>query len=110
MGSESSPRELFGAVFAVLHLLKPSDSLVVYATHEVFDHPKLIPAEFSSKSHQIDFHPVSEVITMEDDPLTAIRTKKGSSLVVGITQIKEKRIDALVTAGNTGALIAAATI
>lgn len=110
MGSESSPRELFGAVFAVLHLLKPSDSLVVYASNEIFDPPKLIPAKFSNNSHQIDFHPVSETITMEDDPLTSIRLKKGSSLVIGISHIKEKRIDALVTAGNTGALIAAATI
>lgn len=47
---------------------------------------------------------------MNDDPLTALRQKKGSSIALGIRLLKKKQIDAFVSAGNTGALIASATI
>jgi glycerol-3-phosphate acyltransferase PlsX len=52
----------------------------------------------------------SQVITMEDDPLVAVRTKKDSSLVVGIQALKNGVIDAFVSAANTGALIAASSL
>ncbi|HET55730.1 MAG TPA: phosphate acyltransferase PlsX [Ignavibacteria bacterium] len=51
-----------------------------------------------------------EQITMSDSPATAIRTKKNSSLVVGATLVKEKKVDAFVSAGNTGAMLAASTL
>lgn len=53
---------------------------------------------------------VNEVIHMDDDPLHAIRRKKESSLCVGVRLLKEKKLDALVSTGNTGALIAAANM
>lgn len=51
----------------------------------------------------------SEVLTMEDKPLKAIREKKDSSLVRAVELVKEGRADALISPGNTGALVAAAT-
>lgn len=48
----------------------------------------------------------SEVITMEDKPLRAIAKKKDSSMVRGFNLIKEGRAAALVSSGNTGALMA----
>jgi len=54
------------------------------------------------------FSEVTEVIHMDDDPLAAIRRKKESSLSLSIRFLKEGKIDALVTTGNTGALIACA--
>ncbi|HSX12599.1 MAG TPA: phosphate acyltransferase PlsX, partial [Rhabdochlamydiaceae bacterium] len=53
---------------------------------------------------------VSEFISMEDGPLTAVRRKKNSSLCLGIRKLKEYAIDALITAGNTGALLACAKL
>jgi glycerol-3-phosphate acyltransferase PlsX len=52
----------------------------------------------------------SEVLTMEDNPLSAIRKKKDSSMARGIELIKTGQADALISAGNTGALIAASTL
>lgn len=46
-----------------------------------------------------------EVITNEDKPVKAIRRKKNSSMVVGLTLVKEKKADAFISAGNTGALL-----
>ena len=45
-----------------------------------------------------------EVITMHDDPSTAVRRKKNSSMAVGLTMLKNGEGDAFVSAGSTGAL------
>lgn len=51
-----------------------------------------------------------QVVTMEDNPATAFKEKKNSSLTVGLTMLREGRGDAFVTAGSTGALLSAATM
>lgn len=48
----------------------------------------------------------SELILNEDKPVKAIRSKKDSSMVVALNLVKEKKADAIVSAGNTGALLA----
>jgi len=52
----------------------------------------------------------SEVVEMCDNPATAFREKKDSSLTVGLTMLKNGQGDAFVSAGSTGALLAAATL
>lgn len=52
----------------------------------------------------------TEVITMGDSPVAALRKKKGSSIGVCIELVKNKEADAVVTAGNTGAAVAASTL
>ena len=52
--------------------------------------------------------PASEVVGMNEDVRTAIRTKKDSSMRVAIDLVKEGRAHACVSAGNTGALMGTA--
>jgi glycerol-3-phosphate acyltransferase PlsX len=52
----------------------------------------------------------SEVITFDDSPTVALKTKKQSSIVVGMTLVKEGKVDAFVSAGNTGAVLSASTL
>ena len=52
--------------------------------------------------------PASEVVGMDEDVRTAIRTKKNSSMRVAIDLVKEGRAQACVSAGNTGALMGTA--
>jgi len=52
----------------------------------------------------------SEVIEMDEHPANAVRSKKDSSIVVGCRLVKEGEADAFVSAGNTGACMAAATL
>ncbi|MCE1187725.1 MAG: phosphate acyltransferase PlsX [Ignavibacteria bacterium] len=52
----------------------------------------------------------SEVIEMCDVPTQAIKNKKDSSIVVGCKMVKERQVDAFVSAGNTGAMMAASTL
>ncbi len=49
-----------------------------------------------------------EVIGMEEHPLLALRKKKNASINVGMRLLKEGKLDALVSAGNTGALVSSA--
>lgn len=52
----------------------------------------------------------AEVIEMHDDPATAFKTKKDSSMTVGLNLLKEGKGDAFVSAGSTGALLSAGTL
>lgn len=103
MGSESSPIVLFEAIAEAVK--QNSEAVfVILLTQAVLDliQPQPHPS--------IEFHPVTEVITMDDDPLSSIRQKKNSSLVKGLELLKRQEINGFITAGNTGALIAAATL
>lgn len=112
MGSDSSPSIIFDAVIQALDKLEPSLRLIVLATQSVIDElqPKAKTVLFPDKLARLSFFLASDYIHMNDDPLTALRQKKGSSMAMGIRLLKKKQIDAFVSAGNTGALIASSTI
>lgn len=112
MGSERSPLVLFDAVLEAAKHLKATETLVVFATQNVIDDlsQEIYSVLSSTATGRVVFHVVKETITMNDDPLTAIRHKKGSSLVTGIRLLKKHQIDAFLTAGNTGAVMACATL
>jgi glycerol-3-phosphate acyltransferase PlsX len=52
----------------------------------------------------------SQIITMEDGAMAAVREKKDSSISVGVSLHKDGRADAFVSAGNTGAVMSASTL
>jgi glycerol-3-phosphate acyltransferase PlsX len=51
-----------------------------------------------------------EVITMKDDATSALKSKKNSSLYIGMELLRNKQVDAFLSAGNTGAMLSTATI
>ena len=52
----------------------------------------------------------TEIITMNDDPSTATRRKKNSSMAVALKMLADGEGDAVVSAGSTGALLTGATL
>jgi glycerol-3-phosphate acyltransferase PlsX len=56
----------------------------------------------------VTLHHASEVIEMHEHPAAAVKTKKDSSMVVGMDLIKRREADAFFTAGNSGGALAAA--
>lgn len=64
-----------------------------------------IPAELASR---VSFQEASQLVTMDEDPRTALRKKKDSSMRVAINLVRDGLADACVSAGNTGALMATA--
>ncbi|MEA3410563.1 MAG: phosphate acyltransferase PlsX [Pseudomonadota bacterium] len=71
-----------------------------------------IKAELSrlgvSESDRLRVRHASEIVEMDDPPAHALRGKKDSSMRVAINLVKEGESDAIVSAGNTGALMATA--
>ena len=58
----------------------------------------------------IEIAHANQVVTMEDNPATAFKEKKDSSLTIGLNMLRDGKGDAFVSAGSTGALLSAATL
>jgi glycerol-3-phosphate acyltransferase PlsX len=105
MGSDRAPRpEIEGALLAVRHypglkvlLVGPEERL----TRELAAHP-------TAHSAPVEVMHASQVIGMDEKPVHAVRTKKDSSMHVGLRLVRDKKVIGFVTAGNTGAAMATA--
>lgn len=62
--------------------------------------------ESQNLSHRFNIIHANEVVLMNESPTIALRKKKDSSMRVAINLVKNKQVDACVSAGNTGALMA----
>ena len=98
MGGDHGPRVTLAACRRFLEKHGEAQLLLVGAPHALaaLAHPRarIIPA--------------TEVVAMDDAVEIALRKKKDSSMRVAIQQVKEGHADAVVSAGNTGALMALA--
>ena len=59
---------------------------------------------------RISVKDASEIIRMDDPAAVSVRRKKDSSISVGIELLKDKKVDAFISAGNTGAVVCAAAL
>ena len=59
------------------------------------------------ETHGLEHRETSEEIGMHEKPAEAVRAKPGSSLVASVRSVAEGEADAVVSAGNTGAMLAA---
>ncbi|MCK5917375.1 MAG: phosphate acyltransferase PlsX, partial [Cocleimonas sp.] len=57
---------------------------------------------------RLRIHHASQKVAMDESPALALRKKKDSSMRVAINLVKQGEVDAVVSAGNTGALMATA--
>jgi glycerol-3-phosphate acyltransferase PlsX len=108
MGGDNAPQaEVEGAVRALSEL--PPGFLIQLVGRraaieaELARHPGVDRA-------RIEVHEAPDVVGMDEKPLAAIRKKPNSSLAVGVGLQKSGTSDALVSAGNTGALLVGSTI
>lgn len=101
MGGDNAPGELVkGAVEAV----NTRDNLIVRLFGDETQVKNEL-AKYDYKSEQIEIHHTTEVIETGEHPVEAIRSKKDSSMVVGMKQVKTGEADAFVSAGSSGALL-----
>lgn len=63
-----------------------------------------------NRANEVDIINTTEIITMEDDPSTAVRRKQDSSMAVALKMLAAGEGDAVVSAGSTGALLTGATL
>jgi phosphate acyltransferase len=102
MGSEHSPAaEVEGAVAAA----------GAYGIEVVLVGKKaVIEAELKKHRYNLPIVEANQVIEMTDHPSEVMRDKRDSSIAVGMKLLKNKEVDAFVSAGNTGAVTTAATL
>lgn len=64
----------------------------------------------AENNRHIEVVNADEIIDMHDDPATAVRRKKGSSMAVALNLLRDGEGDAAISAGSTGALLTGATL
>lgn len=108
MGGDKAPEEIKTGAFMYAQFLKKSkiDNVKIY----VVGLPEHV-REFDSHPLKQYFETVStkDFLPMDIKPTEALRRKE-SSMYVCCQMLKEKQVDAVVSAGNTGALLACATL
>lgn len=106
MGGDFAPvQQVQGAIDA---LNQDSDLYLILVGDEA-----QINAQLSGKKYdktRLEIVHTTEVITMEEVPTKAVKTKKDSSLVVAFRLLKEGKADGLVSSGSTGAVLTAGVL
>lgn len=106
MGGDNAPySNVKGAVDAQLEF--GTDIILVGRENEIRD--CLIKCSAQNNS-QISIVNAEEIIDMHDDPSTAVRRKKNSSMAIALNMLKNDEGDAVISAGSTGALLTGATL
>ncbi|CAN5489512.1 phosphate acyltransferase PlsX [soil metagenome] len=107
MGGDFGPvNEVAGSILAVKE--KPEHIEIILTGKEDLLKKELSRNSYSGES--IKIVNADEVITMEDSPTEAFKSKPNSSLNVGLDLLKKNEADAFISAGNTGAVLAASTL
>lgn len=105
MGSDTGPEtEVAGAIRAAREL--PVELVLVGKADILQDRLR----SYKDYPSNLSVVHASEVISMDESPVASIRKKRDSSINVGIQMLKEKKVDAFVSAGNTGAVVSASTL
>lgn len=106
MGGDFSPQNNILGANEALKLDKSIEVTLVGKEKEIINF-------FNEKKLDIQNYSIvdaEEVIEMTDIPTEAIKSKKKSSIVVGLNLVKDKKVDAFLSAGNTGAMFTASTL
>jgi len=99
MGGDHAPKEIIKGAIAAS---KEFDLEIVLVGDRL-----AIEGVLSSlpKNYNISVVHASQVIEMEETPVSAVKNKKDSSINIGLQLLKKKEVDAFVSAGNTGAVM-----
>ncbi|MBN2163290.1 MAG: phosphate acyltransferase PlsX [Pontiellaceae bacterium] len=108
MGGDFAPQEIVAGTLQAAAELKGIEKLFLVGDESA------IQAELAKHKGEIpsciEVVHASEVVGMGESPATAIRRKKDSSIARAVEMVKDGRADAIFSAGNTGAAVAAATL
>ncbi|MBQ8005395.1 MAG: phosphate acyltransferase PlsX [Clostridia bacterium] len=105
MGGDNAPCELVKGAFEASRLYEADYTMV--GDREAIDK---VAAENGLDLSKFEIVDAKGVVEMSDDPITVVRKKGDSSMVVGLRLLSEGKGDAFVSTGNTGALFTGATL
>ena len=99
MGGDNAPQAIVEGVNQALAEFKDIE-IQLYG-----DEAKI--KNYLTANERVSIVHTDEKINSDDEPVKAIRKKKKASMVLGAQAVKDKAADAVISAGNTGALLAA---
>ena len=106
MGGDNAPLEIVRGALQAAKAQPTWEIVLVGREAEV----QAAVAQCGGLGNNVTVQNATEVIDMHDDPATAFKTKKDSSITVGLNLVKSGEGDAFVSAGSTGALLSAGTL
>ncbi len=108
MGGDFAPIEV---VKGALESLSIDSKLKIILVGHLETIKSILKQESGQDNHpKIEIIHASQVIGMDETPVKALKTKKDSSIAVAARLVKEHRAQSLVSLGNTGVLVASATL
>ena len=112
MGGDNAPDAILAGALDAAELIGPSDTIVLVGDGQVIR--RTLQQRGLADDRRFEIEPTTEVIGMDEPPVTAVRGKPDSS-IVRMTQLAsrragDRRCDVVLSAGNTGAFVAASTM
>lgn len=110
MGGDKAPEEILAGCWEAAPLLEPGDQVLLVGDKSVIDAAlKDAPVPDDKRACYIPVYS-TEVIAMDESPVEAVRAKNDSSISVMNKLVAKGEADVAISAGNTGACVAAAQL
>ncbi|MHC4221182.1 MAG: phosphate acyltransferase PlsX [Planctomycetota bacterium] len=100
MGGDNAPDEIISGAVESLELLDKDDELILVGKKDVI-------GSRLGRRDEITIVDAPDVIEMDESPIESLRRKPKSSIAVMSKLAKRNQVDAVISAGNTGACVAA---
>jgi glycerol-3-phosphate acyltransferase PlsX len=104
MGGDKAPAEIVKGVVAALDALPAEDKIVVFGDRAAIE-PLL--GDGGQGLEKVEIVHCSQTIGFDEHPVEALRHKRDSSILKMATAASSGEVDAVISAGNTGAMVAA---
>lgn len=101
MGGDNAPGEIVKGAIDAVNQREEIKVILVGVEDRIREELK----KYTYKEEQVEVKHASEIIATGEPPVMAIRSKKDSSIVVGMKMVKAGEADAFVSAGSTGAIL-----
>jgi len=108
MGSDMGPEELIVGIRQALVSDKSDYEIIVVGDDRIIS--PMLMRQGVLKDRRVKVYSASQVIEMDEKPLQAIKTKRDASMIRAIELVKIGTADAVLSCGNTGAMMAGGTI
>ena len=109
MGGDKGPTEFIRGLFYALEELKLDCNFTLVGNQRLLER-LLKVGKLEAYSDRINIVHSTQVIGMHEKPIQALKSKKDSSMVKAIALLKDQQADAMISCGNTGALMAGGTL
>jgi phosphate acyltransferase len=104
MGGDNAPDAIISGAIESLDHLDPDDEIILVGPQDIVAQHMSCPKRSRDRVHIVD---APEIVSMDESPVDSLRKKPKSSISVLSKLAKKGQADAVISAGNTGACVAA---